>query len=44
MYVCVYICISLVFIHASDNGHFGCFRVLAIVNSASVDIGVWISL
>ena len=44
MYVCVYICISLVFIHASDSGHFGCFRVLAIVNSASVDIGVWISL
>ena len=27
------------FIHSSVNGHFGCFRVLAIVNSASLNRG-----
>ena len=28
------------FIHSSIGGHSGCLRVLAIVNSAAVDIGV----
>ena len=31
------------FIHPSVNGHLGCFHVLAIVNSASVNIGIHVS-
>ena len=31
------------FIHSSVNGHLGCFRVLAIVNSASVNSGIHVS-
>ena len=31
------------FIHSSVNGHLGCFQVLAIVNSATVNIGVHVS-
>ena len=31
------------FIHSSVNEHLGCFRVLAIVNSAAVNIGVHMS-
>ena len=32
-----------IFIHSSVNGHLGCFCVLAIANSAAVNIGVHIS-
>ena len=31
------------FIHSSVNGHLGCFHVLVIVNSATVNIGVHVS-
>ena len=31
------------FIHSSVKGHLGCFRVLAIVNSAAVNNGIHVS-
>ena len=38
--VCIY---SIFFIHSSVDGHLGCFQVLAIVYSATVNIGVHVS-
>ena len=31
-------------IYSSADGHLGCFHVLAVINSAAVDIGVHVSL
>ena len=35
--------INHIFIHSSANKHLGCFLVLAVVNSAAVNIGVHVS-
>ena len=38
------LCIYHICIHSSVGGHLGCFRVLALVSSAAVNIGVHVSL
>ena len=39
--ICV--CVCHIFIHSSVFGHLGCFHILAIVNSASMYIGMHVS-
>ena len=43
MYAHIYMYIQHIFIHTYVNGYLGCFHVLAIVNSADVNIGVHVS-
>ena len=44
VFVCVYIYIHhIFFMHSSVYGHLGCFTVLAIVNTAAMNIGLHVS-
>ena len=41
--MCVCVCKRDIFIYLSVNRHLGCFRILAVINSAAVNIGVHVS-
>ena len=44
MCVCVCVCVyHILFIHSSVDGQLGCFHVLAIVNSATMNSEVYVS-
>ena len=40
---CVYVRVYHIFIHLFVDGHLGCFHILAIVNSAAMNIRVHVS-
>ena len=38
------LCVCIMFIHLSVDGHLGCFHLLALMNDAAMNIGVQISV
>ena len=43
MYICVCVNIYHIFVYSSVDGCLGCFYVLAIINSAVMNIGVYVT-
>ena len=48
MYVCVCVCVCvcvyhIFLIHSSDDGHVGCFHILALVNCSGMNTELYVS-